>query len=86
MRQLLGEHNVGALLRELFFQHLPQRVPLVLGASDNATLDHLAEFADKIHEAASPLVSSLANMPESSGVTQIEARNDDLTAAATPRV
>ncbi|XP_077496505.1 uncharacterized protein LOC144107388 [Amblyomma americanum] len=60
IRQLLGEHDVPShtsFLRELFLNHLPKPIRLVLPPAGDVTLDRLTELADRVHEVASPSVS-----------------------------
>ncbi len=58
MQQLLGDRASVAdstFLRELFLQRLPSNVRMVLAStSPTATLDEIAELADKIVEVATP--------------------------------
>ncbi|KAH9359679.1 hypothetical protein HPB48_007864 [Haemaphysalis longicornis] len=66
MRQLVGASNVdsnGALLKELFLQRLPQSTRIVLAAAGDLTLDCAAELADRVHDATSPSVTTLASTP-----------------------
>ena len=65
MQQLLGGRNIDpSFLRELFLQKLPNQVCMVLASTpDTASLEQLAEMADKIMEVASPTVSALATTP-----------------------
>lgn len=80
MRQLLGTSNVdsnGALLRELFLQRLPQSTRLVLAATEDLTLDRLAQLADRVHDATSS-VATLSSTPPSSIIARLESRIDQL--------
>ncbi|XP_077491696.1 uncharacterized protein LOC144102265 [Amblyomma americanum] len=90
MRKLLGQSNVdsnGAVLRELFLQRLPQSIRLVLAAVGDVTLDRLAELADRMHDEASPsdfprgAVAAICAMPQTSAMSQLEARIDQLAAS-----
>lgn len=84
MRQLLGASNVdsnGALLKELFLQRLPQSTRIVLAAAGDLTLDRAAELADRVHDATSPSVATLASTTESSAVSRLETRIDQLAAS-----
>ncbi|XP_070392630.1 uncharacterized protein [Dermacentor albipictus] len=81
MRQFLGANNVdsdGALLIELFLQRLPQSTRLVLAAAGDLTLDRFAQLADLVHDATSPSVATLPSAPESSAVSRLESRIDQL--------
>ncbi|KAH7949475.1 hypothetical protein HPB49_011113 [Dermacentor silvarum] len=60
---------------------LQKPVRIDLASSDDATLPYLAELAKKIHEAALLSVSAIFTMPESSTVTHLETRIDDLAEA-----
>lgn len=64
MRQLLGAHarqdGQLPLLRELFLQRLPQSVRVVLAGSDEASLDRLAQLADRITEYSTPSFTPIA--------------------------
>ncbi|KAH6947240.1 hypothetical protein HPB50_017768 [Hyalomma asiaticum] len=84
MRQLLRSSDVdskGALFRELFLQRLPQSTRLVLAAAGDLTLDRLAQLADRAHDATSATVAALLSTPESSVVSRLESRIDQLTAS-----
>ncbi|KAH9361798.1 hypothetical protein HPB48_003793 [Haemaphysalis longicornis] len=84
MRQLVGASNVdtnGALLKELFLQRLPQSTRIVLAAAGNLTLDRAAELADKVHDATSPSAAILDSTAESSAVSRLETRIDQLAAS-----
>lgn len=59
MHQLLGDrppegHN--NLLRDLFIQHLPTNVQIILASAGAVTLDTLADIADEIDEYAVPTI------------------------------
>ena len=63
MQQLLGDRpgiTDGAFLRELFLQRLPSNVRMVLASTPDASLEKVAELADKIMEVATPSVSAVA--------------------------
>ncbi|KAH6931285.1 hypothetical protein HPB50_023484 [Hyalomma asiaticum] len=84
MRQLLRSSDVdsnGALFRELFLQRLPQSTRLVLAAAGDLTLDRLAQLADRVHDATSATVAALSSTPESSVVSRLESRIDQLAAS-----
>ena len=53
-----------AFLCELFLQHLPPNVQMVLSSSDS-TMDlcKLADMEDKVIEAAVPSVSAISDIP-----------------------
>lgn len=59
MRQLLGDSADAqpSILRELFLQRLPQQVRLVLAGSDEVSLEHLAQLADRIIDYSAPSVA-----------------------------
>ncbi|KAH6948605.1 hypothetical protein HPB50_025226 [Hyalomma asiaticum] len=84
MRQLLRSSDVdsnGALFRELFLQRLPQSTRLVLAAAGDLTLNRLAQLADRVHDATSATVAALSSTPESSVVSRLESRIDQLAAS-----
>lgn len=84
MRQLVGASNVdsnGALLKELFLQRLPQSTRIVLAAAGDLTLDRAAELADRVHDATFPSVATLASTADSSAVSRLETRIDQLAAS-----
>lgn len=84
MRQLLRSSNVdsnGALFRELFLQRLPQSTRLVLASAGDLTLDRLAQLADRVHDVTSATVAALSSTPESSVVSRLESRIDQLAAS-----
>ncbi|KAH6929721.1 hypothetical protein HPB50_005205 [Hyalomma asiaticum] len=84
MRQLLRSSDVdsnGALFRELFLQRLPQSTHLVLAAAGDLTLDRLAQLADRVHDMTSATVAALSSTPESSVVSRLESRIDQLAAS-----
>ncbi|KAH6939388.1 hypothetical protein HPB50_017748 [Hyalomma asiaticum] len=84
MRQLLRSSDVdsnGALFRELFLQRLPQSTRPVLAAAGDLTLDRLAQLADRVHDATSATVAALSSTPESSVVSRLESRIDQLAAS-----
>ena len=62
MQQLLGERastTDSTFLRELFLQRLPSNVRMVLASTNTtATLEELAELADKVVEVAAPAVAA----------------------------
>ena len=62
MQQLLGTANTidSMFLWELFLQRLPNNVRMVLASTDDtASLNNLAELADKIVEVATPAVCAV---------------------------
>lgn len=62
MYQLLGDDSSAldeSILRELFLQRLPSTVRMILSASPSVPLRELSELADRIMEAAPPLVSAV---------------------------
>ncbi|KAH6944128.1 hypothetical protein HPB50_001944 [Hyalomma asiaticum] len=84
MRQLLRSSDVNsneALFRELFLQRLPQSTRLVLAAAGELTLDRVAQLADRVHDATSARVTALSSTPESSVVSRLESRIDQLAAS-----
>ncbi|KAH6927995.1 hypothetical protein HPB50_010351 [Hyalomma asiaticum] len=84
MRQLLRSSDVdsnGALFRELFLQRLPQSTRLVLAAAGDLTLDRLAQLADRVHDATSAMVAGLSSTPESSVMSRLASRIDQLAAS-----
>ncbi|KAH9378987.1 hypothetical protein HPB48_013570 [Haemaphysalis longicornis] len=84
MRQLVCASNVdsnGALLKELFVQRLPQSTRIVLATAEDLTLDRAAELTDRVHDATSPSVATLPSTAESSPVSRLEARIDQLAAS-----
>ena len=64
MQQLLGDKAGtmdNSVLRELFLQRLPANVRMVLASTpDQASLENLAQLADKIVEVATPSVSTVS--------------------------
>ena len=71
MERLLGDntkHANGPLFRELFLQHLPANVRIVLASlAKTFSLKELAERADKVMEASiSPTSISFVTPPEHS--------------------
>ena len=74
MQQLLGDSAAtsGPLLRELFLQHLPPNVRMVLASSGDAkSLDELATLADKVLDAAPTSMASIAQPPPSREVDDL---------------
>lgn len=69
MQQLLGDRastTDSTFLRELFLQRLPSNVRMVLAsASATATLEELAELADKVVEVRAPQPQALPQAPKS---------------------
>ena len=67
MQQLLGGSASAtdtAFLRELFLQHLPPNVRMVLASTNSAaSLEELAELADKVMEVAASSISKIATPP-----------------------
>ena len=67
MQQLLGERastTDSTFLRELFLQRLPSNVRMVLASTNTtATLEELAELADKVVEVAAPTVAATSVSP-----------------------
>ena len=63
MQQLLGDRATttdSAILRGLFLQRLPSNVRMVFAFSpDTASLESLAELADKVVEVAAPPVNAV---------------------------
>ncbi|XP_037503470.1 uncharacterized protein LOC119378378, partial [Rhipicephalus sanguineus] len=58
MRQLLvqaSEERQQPLLRELFLQRLPQSTRMRLAGSDDVTLEHLTQLADRIIDCSASL-------------------------------
>ena len=62
MRQLLGGMTPinSSLLRELFLQRLPSNVQMILVSADEVGIDKLAEMADRIMDAATPIVTAVS--------------------------
>ncbi|XP_064468344.1 uncharacterized protein LOC135379022 [Ornithodoros turicata] len=62
MRQLLGSAADTQLpiLRELFLQRLPQQVRMALAGSEEVSLEHLAQLADRIIEHSSPSIAPVS--------------------------
>jgi len=77
MQQLLEDKagapdRDGTFLRELFLQHLPANVRMVLASTDESlTLNKLAELADKVMEVATPSVSAIATPQITTEVEQL---------------
>ena len=67
MQQLLGDRTSSTdttFLRELFLQRLPSNVRMVLASTNpSASLDELAELADKVLEVAVPSISAVTTSP-----------------------
>lgn len=61
MQQLLGDRPGrmdDSFLRELFLQHLPSNVRMVLASTPGGiSLEELAEFADKVMEVSTPSIA-----------------------------
>ena len=95
MQQLLGDKlgtsaDANTFLRELFLQHLPPNVRMVLASADaSMDLNKLADMADKVMEVAMPTVSAIADKrTETSEVKQLReevTRLADLVASLTTR-
>lgn len=85
MQQLLGDRvgvADGTFLRELFLQRLPANVRMVLAStSATATLEELAELADKVAEVAAPTVAAVNSSQLSSEVEQLRAEVSKLQAS-----
>ena len=85
MQQLLGDRAGvadGTFLRELFLQRLPANVRMVLAStSPTATLEELAELADKVAEVAAPTIASVNSSQLSSEVEQLRAEVSKLQAS-----
>ena len=74
MQLLLGEKAKmidGSLLCELFLQRLPANVQMILASADSMTLDKLAEMADRIMEASTPMISSVSTPAEGGNLRRI---------------
>lgn len=75
MQQLLGNRastTDSVFLRELFLQHLPNNVRMVLASTaDTVTLQQLAELAERIVEVAAPSVSAVHTPQLSADVDQL---------------
>ena len=75
MQQLLGSRASmidSTFLRELFLQHLPSNVRMVLASTaDTVSIENLAELADKIVEVATPTVSTIQTSQLTSEVEQL---------------
>ena len=79
MKQLLGDRSGidASFFGQLFLQRLPHNVRIVLASTpDSATLDELAEMADKIAEVAAPSVAAVHTPP----ATPLTAEVDSLRA------
>lgn len=76
MQQLLGDRaslTDSTFLRELFLQRLPPNVRMVLAStSATATLEEIAELADKVVEVAAPTVAAASAPPFPELLTEIE--------------
>ena len=75
MQQLLGDRastTDSTFLRELFLQRLPSHVRMVLASATTATLDDLAELADKVVEVAAPTVAATSATPFPDILKEIE--------------
>ena len=76
MQQLLGDKAAatdGAFLRELFLRRLPTNVRMVLAStSDTASVEELAQLADKITDVASGVSPSLSAMSAPAQFSDIE--------------
>ena len=81
MQQLLGDTAAAAnsaLIRELFLQRLPTNVRVVLAsAPETASLDELAQLADRITDAAPPTIAGIT--PPQEEVEQLRAEVSRLT-------
>ena len=63
----------STFLRELFLQRLPSNVRMVLASANaTATLEELAELADKVVEVAAPTVAAASATPFPEILTEIE--------------
>ena len=76
MEQLLGD-RAGAMdstfLRKLLLPRLPSNVRMVLASANaTATLEELAELADKVVEVAAPTVAATSATPFPEILTEIE--------------
>ncbi len=92
MQQLLGDHlglsgDNNTFLKELFLQHLPANVSMVLAsAADTTDLAKIADMADKIVEVAAPSVSAISQTSTDAKVEKLQAevtRLADLVASLT---
>ena len=76
MQQLLGDRAGvadGTFLRELFLQRLSANVRMVLAStSTTATLEELAELADKVAAVAAPTVAATSVSPCPEVISEIE--------------
>ncbi|XP_064464257.1 uncharacterized protein LOC135375494 [Ornithodoros turicata] len=78
MKQLLGDSATEAqqpILRELFFQRLPQAMRVVLAGSEDLSLDRLATLADRIadySEPPKPSIMAAATSEQSPRLDRIE--------------
>lgn len=81
MQQLLGDRASAidtTFLRELFLQRLPPNVRMVLAStSSSASLEDLAELADKVMEVAAPSVSAVTHSP--SLATEVEQLREEVS-------
>ena len=68
MQQLLGDkatNTDAAFMRELFLQHLPSNVRMVLASTpDTGNIEDLAQLADKVMEVAVPSVANITTSTE----------------------
>ncbi len=83
MQQLLGE-KAGAidvsLFRELFLQHLPANVRMVLASvSDTVILEDLAQLTDRITEVAAVTSPAIAALGASQRTTEIDELRSEIT-------
>ena len=76
LRQLLGDNTSStsqSFLRELFLQHLPANVRLVLACNSTVDLDILATQADRMSEITTPSVSVVDHSQQSAEIEQLRA-------------
>ncbi|XP_064470562.1 uncharacterized protein LOC135385277 [Ornithodoros turicata] len=87
MKQLLGDsatEEQQPILRELFFQRLPQAMRVVLAGSEDLSLDRLATLADRIadySEPPKPSIMAAATSEQSPRLDRIELQLQQLTDA-----
>ena len=83
MQQLLGDTPTdGSLVRELFLQRLPTNVRMVLAsARRDASLEELADMADKMMEVASPSIATVQVPPKVT--TEIEELRSEVASLTT---
>ena len=92
MQQLVGDKptsaNTNSFLRELFLQHLPSNMRMVLASADaSMSMENLTDMADKVLEVASPQVPALQipcpETPSEDGPSEVQLLCQEITCLAT---